>query len=198
MRHTSNMERAVSERAAHYFIAVPLPSAVKQQLYAWSKQLNHRYFFKKWVHIEDYHITLKFLGAVHTNKLEQIKLLMTDLAKQFGSFPLSIQGLGTFGRTDTPRIVWAGVQGDLQALTVLQKSIEHDLQELGFPSENRPYAPHVTLAKNYTGSERFDQVLAQSSIDFTKLDLTVKEFVLYQTHLGQKPMYEQKAAFSFF
>jgi 2'-5' RNA ligase len=56
-------------------------------------------------------------------------------------------GLGTFGPPAAPRVVWAGVGGDLPALVALQERLAGALEARGFPREARPFAPHLTLAR---------------------------------------------------
>jgi len=172
-----------------YFIAVPLPSHVKRMLFGWHERRRGQAAFRKWVYEQDYHITLKYLGSCDNIILQQVKTHLANLLEH-ESFRLTLSGIGTFGRLERPRILWAGVGGDLTALHSLQASVEASMHELGFAVEDRPYRPHVTIAKQYLGA-RFDQ--AQMAVAWEEeMKIPVWEatsIVLYRTELGRQPMY---------
>ncbi len=184
---------------AHLFIAVPLPETIKQQLNQFCLNLKKDFLFKKWVFPADYHLTLKFLGGVDYDTLVRLKPLIVKVIMNMTSFSLDIEGLYTFGKTTSPRILWSGVSGDLDPLFMLQKNIEAASELLGFISENRPYTPHLTLAKNYMGNTLFDSgELGQASNHIpSPLKWEVNKVVLYQTHLRREPMYEAVEVFTF-
>ena len=55
--------------------------------------------------------------------------------------------LGVFPNIHKPRVVWVGIEGSVNELVNLQKVIDSRLAKLGFPSEKRPFSPHITLAR---------------------------------------------------
>lgn len=179
-----------------YFIALPLPDDAKRQLAAWCEEQKEEYSFRKWVHSQDYHITLKYLGPCSLQTLGSVKQKLASALSSGESFTLAIDGLGTFGRSDSPRILWAGVQGRLTSLHQLQFTVEQAMEEIGFPKEQRPYRPHVTLAKHFQG-QRWDieALAARFSLDLPSWQVSF--VVLYRTELGRQPMYVQEAVYSF-
>ncbi|HST88229.1 MAG TPA: RNA 2',3'-cyclic phosphodiesterase, partial [Ktedonobacterales bacterium] len=62
-------------------------------------------------------------------------------------FTLTVVGLGVFGPPSAPRVLWCGVGGDVPALLRLQAALADRLDAAGFPREQRPFAPHLTLAR---------------------------------------------------
>lgn len=176
------------------FVAVPLPAGLKQLLYGMAVTAREDLPFRKWVHQEDYHITVKFLGGQAPDMVEPIRKGMEPVARESAPFRLTLEGPGTFGRKETPRILWMGIGGERDALAALQKRTEQALAALGFEPEARPYAPHITIAKNWTGSGPADhrrlQPLLSPGHDPEQLQWTVEELVLYRTHPGKQPMYE--------
>jgi 2'-5' RNA ligase len=177
---------------AHLFVAVPIPDSLKFQLHQWCIQLQAALPFKKWVFPADYHITLKFLGSVVNEAQAQIKPAIQQIIAFQAPFSLTLKGLDTFGTKSSPRILWSGVSGQLDTLSLLQKNIDRSMESLGFVAENRPYKPHLTLAKDYAGRTKFDPASLAQAVHHQPENLTwtVSEIVLYQTHLGKKPMYE--------
>lgn len=174
------------------FLAVPLPAALKQQLHQQCQTIRGQYPFKKWVHEADYHITVKFLGGVEREVMKQISEVMVPVTATQQPFMLQTGGLGSFGKPESPRILWTKVSGDLDRLAHLHKETDFAMQPLGFIPENRPCRPHITIAKTYIGKSRLtarELEQAAASIPVSPA-FTVTELVLYQTHLGRVPMYE--------
>ena len=174
------------------FIAIPIPKQVKQQIGESIEQISHEQAFRKWVYPDDLHITVKFLGAVKDERVEQVRQVVRDVAATHTPFMLTLNSLGTFGNPASPRILWLGVEGDRKALNVLQQDVEQAVAPLGFAPENRPYSPHVTLAKHYTGAAPHQ--LAHRGYEALNrhfpYHVNVDALCVYQTHLGQTPMYE--------
>ncbi|MEX2462570.1 MAG: RNA 2',3'-cyclic phosphodiesterase [Paenibacillaceae bacterium] len=184
----------------HLFMAVPIPDSIKLQLNVWCLQIQKHISFKRWVFPSDYHITLKFLGGVDNDTLVRLKPLIGEVTSKQCSFSLALERLNTFGKSESPRILWTSVKGDLNPLFILQKNIDESTKSLGFVSENRPYVPHLTLAKNYTGKATFETIYLEQAVNDLPMPLKweVNEIVLYQTHLGREPMYEPLEAFSLY
>jgi 2'-5' RNA ligase len=93
------------------------------------------------------HLTLAFLGDIDPIKVEPIRQVMEIARHDFKPFSLAIDGTGTFPSPARPRVVWAGLKGDLEQLMKLQKELWQGLAALGFKLESRPFSPHLTLAR---------------------------------------------------
>jgi 2'-5' RNA ligase len=93
------------------------------------------------------HITLKFLGDVPEERLKEIsEALERELSGAHGG-KIVLQGLGAFPSNERPRVLWVGVAEGSQVLSDLNQRVERALTALGFPREDRPFHPHVTLAR---------------------------------------------------
>ncbi|MCL6458786.1 MAG: RNA 2',3'-cyclic phosphodiesterase [Gorillibacterium sp.] len=183
----------------HLFIAITIADDVKNQVEARAKRLREQAPFRKWTHPEDLHITLKFLGAVSAERIADIHSLLSDTVEHFSPISISVAGLGTFGLSTSPRILWTGVNGEIERLRALQSDIERKLELLGFTKENRPYSPHVTLAKQFIGVASPEELLRQAAeADWQEpLAFQALEIVLFESHPGKSPMYEALAHFPF-
>jgi len=109
----------------------------------------------KWVRPEALHLTLKFLGDVDDAREANLHVALAQVAGRGEARPVSlhIEGFGVFPDFRRPRIVWAGVEPD-PALELLQHRVEQVFAPLGFPTEARPFRPHVTLGRgDFTGLE---------------------------------------------
>jgi 2'-5' RNA ligase len=64
---------------------------------------------------------------------------------------LELKGAGGFPSARRPRVVWAGVGGEVEALAGLAAELGRRLAPLGFPPEDRPLSPHLTLGRAREG-----------------------------------------------
>lgn len=186
------------EHQTHYFLALALPTETKELLYKWREMLEPRLPFKSWVHPEDLHITLAFLGGQASFKqLTAIKKEMPEIAKQHENITLQFNGLGIFGKSDSPRILWAGVE-ESQLLRALQKDVYQACTDLGFTLDKRPFTPHITMARKWNSENPFLPTelkeIVQPKED--KSIIKAEHFVLYQTHLNRVPKYQPLSIFS--
>ncbi|WNQ10183.1 RNA 2',3'-cyclic phosphodiesterase [Paenibacillus aurantius] len=172
------------------FLAIPAGDESRAALREACSRLKPSAPFRKWVHPADYHITLQFLGGVPSSQIETIKeaLAREPLGEPFR---LALSRLGTFGASSAPRVLWAGLQGDLPSLARLQQTVTTLMTPFGYPPEDRPFKPHITLARKAEGPVRLEEVPLAAA------DWTVTRFVLYQTHMGRSPMYEEIGEFRF-
>ncbi|WP_201319189.1 RNA 2',3'-cyclic phosphodiesterase [Paenibacillus sp. EPM92] len=176
------------------FVAIPIPPDIRSALKQEMESMRMLYRFHKWVHPDDLHITLKFLGAASPEARRQMVQGLSDLTGSLGSFTLRLEGWGTFGRPASPGILWEGVGGDLDRLSLLQAAVEQAASQSGFEREEHPYRPHLTVARKYSGASPFqlDQWTAHlKNQDVPLRTWRVQEVVLYQSHLGRTPMYEK-------
>ncbi|MBP3038881.1 RNA 2',3'-cyclic phosphodiesterase [Bacillaceae bacterium Marseille-Q3522] len=179
------------KRESHYFLAVSLPNDVKRKLAAICGKLRSALPFQKWVHEQDYHITLAFLGTASDQSLQQLQTAISAFVRH-ESFSLEIHHFGTFGLKDKPRIFWAGVAKE-QRLFDLQAQIQALCVKAGFLLEDRPYRPHITLARKWEGIFLFQRDW-QQEISLS-LPFTVKNITLYETKIDSTPKYKPVAIF---
>ncbi|WP_181832951.1 RNA 2',3'-cyclic phosphodiesterase [Bacillus taeanensis] len=180
----------------HFFLAVPISGEIRQYLHDWTQEVQNHYPFKQWVHLEDYHITLSFLGKASLEQIEGIKKEVEKTAANHQSFSLTIDELNIFGREQSPRIFWVGVV-ESKPLRSLQKDVKNVCEREGFLLEKRPYKPHITLAKKWVADKVFPYADVKKRIAKNdELTWDVKEIVLYETHLDRIPKYEAVKSFT--
>ncbi|WNF36107.1 RNA 2',3'-cyclic phosphodiesterase [Bacillaceae bacterium IKA-2] len=182
-------------KQSHYFIAVPIDERLKEKLANWNKNQNPP--FKQFIDEADYHITLVFLGGVEPSLFKGLKNSLAEISIDHARFSLILNGIGFFGQEKDPRIFWAGVKKE-EKLFRLQKAIFETCTKLGFHLDVRPYTPHLTMARKYSGDIPY--LNEKLKLSFQKAlkehSWNVSRFVIYQTHLNQTPKYEEIASFS--
>jgi len=149
----------------------------------------------RWVRPESLHITLKFIGEQKPEQVtaitERLQLVESEGAE------IRFAGYGFFPTAKAPRVFWIGIQAGPE-LVDLASGIDSALAELQIPREERPFSPHLTLARggggsgspkwrkgdgpNSTFAEVQKRLAAMSELDFGTM--TAHEFFLYQSQLS--------------
>jgi 2'-5' RNA ligase len=135
-----------ASRSLRLFVACELPVEVLAGLARAQEDLRRAGAEPlRWARPEGIHVTLKFLGNVDPSRAGDIS---EALAGAIEPFELRVRpaGVGGFGGSRL-RVVWAGLEGDIEGLAALAGRVEQALEPLGFPAERRPFAPHLTLAR---------------------------------------------------
>jgi len=137
------------QRGVRSFVAVDLPPDLRLRLGELVQSLESRSprGSVRWVKPQGIHLTLKFLGDVAPAGLPPIHDLLAAAAGRLSTFRLSIAGLGCFPNPRRTRVVWVGVEDPTGGLRILQADIEGGLERLGYPREERPFSPHLTLGR---------------------------------------------------
>lgn len=170
------------------FIAVELPPAVKQELTTLENALKKRCpQVVRWVDPLGIHITLKFLGDVDSDKIDEIKMAIDEATYGLSPFHLSLQEIGAFPNLNRVNVIWVGAKGELDKLTYLQKQVESNMEQLDFPREERAFSPHLTLGRvrNYTSPDdrkKLGQILSQTSFTSSQV-ITVESVNLMKSQL---------------
>lgn len=139
-----------------------------------------------------FHITLKFLGEVQPDKVDEI-ISMLKIIK-FGQLSVSLDSIGTFPTEDYIRIVWVGIRPENKILE-LQKNIDETLKPL-FKKE-KEFKAHITLAraKHLEDKAQFIKELKMLSVEGKKIG--IKDFRLIKSTLSSNgPVYEDVAVFN--
>ena len=135
-------------RKVRSFIAIPVSDAGIQALNSAVKNLETEIGrHVRWVRPEGIHLTLKFMGDIQSEAAEQVLEALPSVAAEFMPFELAIKGLGAFPNLRRPRVLWAGVNGNLEVLSSLQQAVEDSVERLGLPKEQRHFSPHLTLGR---------------------------------------------------
>jgi len=131
------------------FIAIELDETINVALADLQEQLKAKAprGSVRWVKPRGIHLTLKFLGDVPANRIEEIERALTQTCAGFSSFSFSVGGLGCFPDPRRPRVVWVGVQEESGTLKRLQKAVEDGMEKLGFAPEGRKFDAHLTLGR---------------------------------------------------
>ena len=129
------------------FIAIDISEEIRESLAQIQSRLKYAGVDVKWVEPKNIHLTLKFLGEVKEEKVEEIISELDDIARTFRPFELSIKDIGAFPKIEYPRVIWVGLDKGAGESKSLAEAIDERLSKLGFAKESRPFASHLTIGR---------------------------------------------------
>ena len=166
------------------FIAIDFPEETRKALEDIQKELKQCGTGVRWVKPGSIHLTLKFLGNIHPTQVEDIALAVAQEIRDHPPITLRATGLGAFPSRRKPRVIWIGMEGEVQRLKGIQARIEDALEPLGFVREKRGFRPHLTIGrvKDRRKLQALIDAMAELKIpEFDSFDVT--EIILYKSDL---------------
>ena len=139
-----------ANRPLRAFVAIEIGGDAKRALAdAIAALRSERIAALRPVRLEGVHLTLKFLGDIAPELAPRIGQALADVAARYAPFSLTLGDAGFFpaGNAGRARVLWVGIDGDMDALRELQREVDDALAALGFPHERQPFRPHLTLAR---------------------------------------------------
>lgn len=129
------------------FVAVEVPEVPLRDVRRRVDAVRDRLPRARWVDLENVHLTLLFIGETAES---DVPALASGLREAFARCPplgLRLAGGGTFPPGRPARVAWLGVEAPEELLTLQADITRAAVEALGFEPEERPYRPHVTLAR---------------------------------------------------
>src|SRR6266852_3063736 len=126
------------------FIGIDLDTEVRSRIERFLEGVEGFAPDARWARPESLHITLKFIGEQTPQKVEDVTQRLGQI--EGSAFEIHCTGYGFFPTAKAPRVFWGGIESGSQ-LAELAGKIEAAVAALGIPREDRPYSPHLTLAR---------------------------------------------------
>jgi 2'-5' RNA ligase len=98
-----------------------------------------------WSAPERLHVTVRFIGDADESKTHAIRSALGPTIDA-PRFDLLVEGVGAFPPKGPPRVFWAGLTDGRDGLLEVERAVSQRLETL-VPAEDRPFAPHLTLAR---------------------------------------------------
>jgi RNA 2',3'-cyclic 3'-phosphodiesterase len=131
------------------FIAIELNELLHRALGEVQEELKQERAARlvRWVAPESIHVTIKFLGDVDAERLYTLQRAVSAACTGIAQFGFELRGIGAFPNLQRPNVIWVGAQGQIEVAALLAEKIEAACAALGFPKEERPFTPHLTLGR---------------------------------------------------
>lgn len=168
------------------FVAAPLPDDLRRSLARIQATLETAPLPVRWVRPEGIHLTFKFLGEVEPSRLGEIEGVLHGAGGGIPPFRLRAAGAGAFPARGQPRVIWIGVEGEIETARRLHEALERALGSVGFPGENRPFHPHLTLGR-VRGEARGDwRPALERAAGEGAGEFAVGEYALFESRLDAR------------
>lgn len=189
MTYRERLEAATGRRL---FVAIPIPPNVRESITAVVDSVraagDPAVRDVRWVRLDGLHLTLRFLGPTEEDRIAAVTAAVDRTAGATQPFSVVIARGGAFPSVARPRALWLGVAEGAADLGATATGLDEALGESGWPRDERPYRPHLTLARS--DGVRAGPAVARRLIDAAE---TVREpfraesLVLFESISGGGP-----------
>ena len=171
------------------FIAIEIPEEIKKELASVRDELK-KYLGKaskvSWARAETTHLTIKFLGDVPEEKIRATEDALRLSTRGIKALTVSVAGIGCFPNLENPRVLFAGTLGS-EELKNLHAAIEGSLYAIGFKKDEKPFKPHLTIAriKSPIEGKKLSKAIKELKTDI-KADFIADSVILFKSELSSK------------
>ena len=167
------------------FLAFELPPEIREKIGAVSKELQKTSMPVRWVKVENIHLTMIFLGSVNEDAIDEIKENVQPVVKGFSTIRTMLNGVGVFPHWRKPRVIWVGLNGEIDTLSNLRDQLQAELKMLGLREEKRPFRPHLTIGRFKGRVDRDEELksILDRYHDITSDLYCLKELILFKSDL---------------
>jgi 2'-5' RNA ligase len=179
----------VAERPDRLFVAVPLPPEPLAACVALIDGVRRGPLgdVPRWVRLDNLHLTVRFLGETPPDLVPDVALAVRAALAGYRAFDVDLAGAGMFPGPRKPRTLWLGIEQGSEALSALADALDAPLEPLGWPRDDRPYRPHLTVARLDASSPgQGVEVAAALVAEATgwRTGFRADRVILYRSHLG--------------
>jgi 2'-5' RNA ligase len=167
------------------FVAIELPAPVRRKLIEHIDRLRTLVPDERasWVPEENLHLTLKFLGDVTLTKVELVARAAQSAAELVEPFELIVGGGGAFPANGQPRILWIGIEDPSGRLGLLHQTLDAECAKVGFAGEQRPFHPHLTIARLRKPQGSRQLTTMHKEIEFDRETVLASDLALIRSEL---------------
>ncbi|MDY6971941.1 MAG: RNA 2',3'-cyclic phosphodiesterase [Thermodesulfobacteriota bacterium] len=167
------------------FLAFELPEEIKGIISRISEEMRRFPLDVKWIRPDNIHLTVLFMGNILTDDLREMGDRINGICMRYAPFCFSLNGAGVFSNRRNPRILWVGVDGDIERMSYFRDALQKHLGPFGVKREKRRFNPHLTLGRFRKGGAptfHLDELLSRYQHLTTRV-CVLKELVLFKSDL---------------
>jgi 2'-5' RNA ligase len=167
------------------FLAFELPPEIKTMVTGVFEDCRRSRLDVRWVRPEGIHLTVVFMGNIKTDDLEDMGSEVGRVCSNFSPFQIALKGIGCFPNSRNPRVIWLGLDGDVDRMSRFRDRLQEQLLPFGIQEEKRPFRPHLTLGrfKKPSRDEGSLRKLMEKHEDLTSPVCTLDEFIFFRSEL---------------
>jgi 2'-5' RNA ligase len=185
---TSRTTRAVKETYWRTFCAIELPAELSSRAASHITRLRTEVpqISASWNRDGKFHITLKFLGEIPQRQVKDVSEAADRAVGEIAPFKIIVEQAGVFPKHGPPRILWIGITDSEGKLQRLQARLDDECAKQGFAKEDRPFHPHLTLARLRRPEGARTLALKHKELGFEPVVVNVSELLVFRSELGQE------------
>ena len=165
------------------FIAIELTQEIKDTISRVIDALKREGGSIRWVEPRNLPLTLKFLGNIGSNRIDEIMECIKTSCNGIHRFYITVRDVGTFPNLKRPKVIWIGAEEDENMLKSLYERMENEFEKIGIERENRGFSPHLTVGRVRT-PRGLGRVLARmDKIEFETRKMEVDRIILMKSDL---------------
>lgn len=138
----------MAEQKIRSFLAIELDPSLITEVSNFVTQIKSRFSQFRFIPSTNWHLTLHFFGPLSSEELNRLSNLLPEVAFKVKPFTILLKGLGSFPNDLKSRILWIGVEGEIDKLMYLKEVLDQSLLKMKFPLETKPFHPHITIARS--------------------------------------------------
>ena len=167
------------------FLAFELPLDIKRIVARVSGEIRKSTLNVRWAEVDNIHLTVVFMGNIRTEEIKAIEEASKKACLKHAPFDISVKGMGSFPNKRNPRVIWLGLNGDLERMSYFRNALQKALKPFGIKEEKRRFTPHLTLGRFRKSNRAYFQ-LDEFILRYKDLESPVrslKELILFQSDL---------------
>lgn len=137
----------MDQQTLRCFLAIPFSDSLKEEACRRIEKIKSQCGRFRFLPPENWHLTLHFFGNLTEDERKRVSQELTPIGSEFKPFDVALEGIGAFPSERQARLIWIGVGGDMEAMSQLKKRIDQVLRKMRFPTEDRSFKPHMTIAR---------------------------------------------------
>lgn len=169
------------------FTGISLPPGIREEIDAYVASMSALVKGVKWVEVDNFHITLRFIGEVEKERVPALREGLKRASAGKNPFVISLATLGAFPSFSYPRVYWIGVDEGQEMVRSLHDDISDELKKVGFDPEGKKFHPHVTIGRVRKSTSENRLLPERTHIGA----FTAKDFCLFKSTITKKgPIYD--------
>jgi 2'-5' RNA ligase len=133
--------------ALRLFVAVEIGEQQTKALERIQAGMRHKLPSVRWVKPAAIHLTLAFLGDIDEDAVPRLTALLDEVTRGCAPLDIELKGAGAFPGERNPRVIWIGAGEPTGSLREIARNLKTLLASNGFPTEDRPFTPHLTIGR---------------------------------------------------
>lgn len=137
-----------------------------------------------WGRVDNIHLTLKFLGDISLPQVEKLSAAVSRSVKGVAPFTIAVEQTGVFPKHGPPRVLWVGISDVEGKIGELHTRVEDESAAQGFTKEDRPFNPHLTIARLRQPRHARTLAAAHKQLEFQAAEIAVSELLVIRSELS--------------